>query len=231
MLSRYQLEWSVITMAGVQDSGAEVRARSQLKRLWLADRKMPVESSLSEFPLRRNYAFFDGEMPGKGNAVSYSRHDAYLLCLAFSLLRLGWKPEHIIATCRVYRPALVKEYDRLIKAKAAFGVGGRDLPEDKLHKLKTGKFVHESRKLSWLVITANLQAGLRYERDDGTVDGGLRVANIVDSSTKLTKFCANLAATDGHAIVLEICNPALSMDYLLDIAPIVKRGRRPKASD
>ena len=83
MFTRGQIEWAIAQATGrTEGPGGEPRhdLKMKLKRLLDIDRKKGIDAAQA-WPEFRRFAFLEGELPGKGFAISYTAYDAFALFL------------------------------------------------------------------------------------------------------------------------------------------------------
>lgn len=115
MFSRGQMEWAIAQATGrTQSPNCEPRhdLKMKLKRLLDLDRKCGIDV-LKPFPEFRCFAFIEGELPGKGFAISYTQYDAFSLLLGLHLLDTNVPQMAVVRLLRRIRAELQLEHKNL----------------------------------------------------------------------------------------------------------------------
>jgi hypothetical protein len=221
MFTRGQLEWAIARATGqTQGPGAEPRhdLQMKLKRLLDLDRKKGIDAAQT-WPEFRRFAFFEGGLPGKGLAISYTRYDAFALLLGLRLLGSNVPQMAAIRLLRRIRPDLGWEHGRILRlAPERLAQSKHGLER----KIKEGLLVKDPRKMVFLALPAGAGAELFYRRSQ---DGSLKLANIVRSPAELIDVVAHLTLVSPPVLVFELINPAHQLAWWLDSAPVIRRGR------
>jgi hypothetical protein len=221
MLTRGQIEWA-IARATDQTEGPRGEPRHdlkmKLKRLLDLDRKKGIDTA-QVWPEFRRFAFFEGGLPGKGLAISYTPYDAFALLLGLYLLGSNVPQMAVIRLLRRIRPDLAREHERVLHlAPGRLAQSKRGLER----KIKGGLLVEEPRKMVFLILPAGAGADLLYRRSQ---DGSIKLANIVRSPAELVDVVAHLTLVSPPVLMFELVNPTHQLAWWLEHAPLIRRGR------
>jgi hypothetical protein len=221
MFTRGQVEWAIAQATDrTQGPGGEPRhdLKMKLKRLLDLDRKKGIDAAKPWAEFRR-FAFFEGGLPGKGLAISYTPYDAFALLLGLRLLGSNVPQMAVIRLLRRIRLELAREHERILR-----------LPPERLaqskhgleRKIEEGLLVRDPQKMVFLILPAGAGADLFYRRSQ---DDSLELANIARSPAELLGFVAHLTLVSPPVLVFELVNAAHQLASWLESAPVIRRGR------
>jgi hypothetical protein len=220
MFTRGQVEWAIARATGyTQGPDGEPRQdlKMKLKRLLDLDRKRGIDAAQA-WPEFRRFAFFEGGLPGKGLAISYTAYDAFALLLGLRVLGSNLPQMAVIRLFRRIRLELEREHERIL------GLSPGRLAQSKHgleRQIKGGLLVTDPRKMVFLALPAGAGTDLFYRRSQ---DGSLKLANIIRSPADLVEVVAHLTLVSPPVLMFELINPTHQLAWWLEQAPLIRRG-------
>ena len=115
---RNQVDEAIAAVLRRDRDGAPQHVRTRIKRLLDLDRVLGREGE-SEDPVRREFAFYGDEAPGKGVEVRFTAYEAFALLIALRVLDHGWPQGAVVRMMRGVRRKLEREHRRILDQDSA----------------------------------------------------------------------------------------------------------------
>jgi hypothetical protein len=111
---RGQIEQSLALLVEPGSAKPSKQLRTLLKRLLDTDRALG-RNGRSRNPEKADFAFYDGDPPGKGAENWFSEYDAFALLTGLRLMQHGWPQAAAVVWMRRLKPKLKAQHARILK--------------------------------------------------------------------------------------------------------------------
>jgi hypothetical protein len=176
------------------------------------------------------FAFHDSEASGSGRDVTFSAYSAFALFVALRLMNCGLPQGRAVFALRYYRAALEREHQRMseIDLVSMLDVRGTVFADasdaGRRRLIERGQAVELADSMVFFCVQADLEAVGITTRT--IAEGGeARPNNICRGGNELIARLALDALAQSPTLVVELMNPLIQLNYLVQTTP-ARRGRR-----
>ena len=212
---RNQVDEAIAAVLRRDRDGAPQHVRTRIKRLLDLDRVLGREGE-SEDPVRREFAFYGDEAPGKGVEVRFTAYEAFALLIALRVLDHGWPQGAVVRMMRGVRRKLEREHRRILDQDPA------PLFDQKavLSRARPGMIAVSNTDPTFLAIVTRA-ASKRSARS-----GSPHPVDVCRGQEELVRFIINKAPPGMATTSLELVGSAHALAHYLAETEPRSRGRR-----
>ena len=149
MPKRNQVEEAIVAVLERGSRQLNSQIRSRVKRLLDTDRAHGRNKRASD-PEKARYAFYGGEMPGRGYENLFSEFEAFALLMALRLMGFGLPQGAVVTLLRRLRPQLERQHRQIVRLAAAGPLAEQQIP----HQAKSGDLAFDATDPQFIVIVS-----------------------------------------------------------------------------